>query len=38
MVTMDNSLADLVRRGLISLDVAASYARDSKNFETLLNY
>jgi twitching motility protein PilT len=38
MITMDNSLADLVRRGLVSFDVAASYARDSKNFETLLNY
>jgi twitching motility protein PilT len=38
MVTMDRSLADLVRRGLVSLDVAASYSRDTKNFETLLRY
>ncbi|MFA5962302.1 MAG: PilT/PilU family type 4a pilus ATPase [Parcubacteria group bacterium] len=38
MVTMDKSLADLVRRGLVSLEVATSYARDQKNFETLLKY
>jgi len=38
MITMDKSLADLVRRGLISLEVAGAYARDPKNFETLLKY
>ncbi len=38
MITMDRSLADLVRRGLVSLEVATAYARDAKNFETLLRY
>jgi twitching motility protein PilT len=38
MVTMDRSLADLVRRGLVSLEIASAYARDTKNFETLLRY
>ncbi|MEI6587325.1 MAG: PilT/PilU family type 4a pilus ATPase [Candidatus Moraniibacteriota bacterium] len=38
MVTMDRSLVDLVRRGLVSLEIASAYARDAKNFETLLKY
>ena len=38
MITMDKSLADLVRRGLISLEVAQSYSSDRKNFETILQY
>jgi twitching motility protein PilT len=38
MITMDRSLADLVRRGLVSLDTASAYSRDAKNFETLLKY
>ena len=38
MVTMDRSLADLVRRGLVSLDVATAYSSDAKNFEALLRY
>lgn len=38
MVSMDKSLADLVRRGLVSFDAAAAYARDLKSFETLLRY
>lgn len=38
MVTMDKSLADLVRKGVVSFDVALAYARDAKNFETLVKY
>ncbi len=38
MVTMDKALADLVRKGVVSFDVALAYARDSKNFEALLKY
>ena len=38
MITLDKSLSDLVRRGLISLDVAKAYSSDQKNFETLLHY
>ncbi|MFZ2192813.1 MAG: type IV pilus twitching motility protein PilT [Candidatus Moraniibacteriota bacterium] len=38
MITMDKSLADLVRRGLISLEVAQAYSSDRKNFETILRY
>ena len=38
MITMDKSLADLVRRGLVSLDVAQMYATDRKNFQTMLHY
>lgn len=36
MVSMDLSLASLVRRGLISSDVAISYAQDINNFQVLL--
>lgn len=38
MITMDKSLAELVRRGIVSLEVATMYARDAKNFEALLKY
>ncbi|MEI7425340.1 MAG: PilT/PilU family type 4a pilus ATPase [Candidatus Moraniibacteriota bacterium] len=38
MITMDKALVDLVRRGFVSLEVATIYARDQKNFETLLKY
>ncbi len=36
MVTLDKSLAELVRRGTISVDSALAYARDAKNFQNLL--
>lgn len=38
MITMDKALVDLVRRGFVSMEVAMIYARDQKNFETLLRY
>ena len=38
MITLDKSLSDLVRRGLISLEVAKAYSSDQKNFEALLHY
>lgn len=38
MVTMDRSLVDLVKRGLVSMDSASAYAKDSKNFQMLLKY
>jgi twitching motility protein PilT len=38
MITLDKSLSDLVRRGLISLEVAKAYSSDQKNFETILHY
>ncbi len=36
MVTMDSSLADLVRKGLVSMESAGVYAKDPKNFQTIL--
>ena len=36
MVTMDKALADLVRRGLVNIDVAMNYAKDQKNFQSML--
>ena len=36
MVTMDKSLAELTRRGLISIDTALSFAKEKNNFQTLL--
>lgn len=36
MITMDKSLSELVRQGIISLETAKAYAKDGKNFETLL--
>jgi twitching motility protein PilT len=38
MITMDKSLAELVRKGVVSLEAATVYARDQKNFETILRY
>ena len=37
MVSMDKSLADLVRKGVITPDVAISFAKDSRNFSSLLS-
>jgi twitching motility protein PilT len=36
MVSMDKSLADLVKKGLITIDDAITYSKDSKNFQSLL--
>ena len=36
MITMDKSLADLVRRGVVSLDSAMPFVKDPKNFQNLL--
>lgn len=36
MVSMDRSLADLVNRGLVSVDVANSFAKDINNMQSLL--
>lgn len=36
MITLDKSLAELVRRGLVGVDVAQTYAKDHKNFQNLL--
>jgi len=36
MITLDRSLANLVREGLISQDDALKYVRDEKNFKMLL--
>lgn len=36
MVTMDKSLAELTRRGIVSVDVAMAYAKEKNNFQTLL--
>ncbi len=36
MITLDRSLASLVRRGVVTLENARLYAKDVKNFETLL--
>ena len=36
MVSMDKSLVELVKKGLISPDVAVTYSKDSKNFSSLL--
>ena len=36
MVTMDKSLVNLVKQGIVSPEVALSYAKDQNNFETLL--
>jgi twitching motility protein PilT len=38
MVTMDKSLVELVKRGLVSVDSATAYAKDAKNFQMLLKY
>lgn len=36
MISLDYSLASLVRKGLITIDTALSYAKDSKNFQSLI--
>ena len=36
MVSMDASLAALVKKGIVSVDVAMSFARDVNNFQVLL--
>jgi len=36
MVTLDRSLADLVREGLVDQKEALKYVRDEKNFKILL--
>ncbi len=36
MITMDRSLTDLVKQGLVDLDIAKMYAKDAANFRDLL--
>ncbi|MDZ4385070.1 MAG: PilT/PilU family type 4a pilus ATPase [Candidatus Moranbacteria bacterium] len=36
MVTMDKSLSELTRRGIISIDTALSFAKEKNNFQALL--
>ena len=36
MISMDKSLANLVKKGLVSADEAIAYAKDVKNFQSLL--
>ncbi len=38
MVTMNKSLTNLVRQGVVSLEAAMVYAKDAKNFEEMLKY
>jgi len=38
MITMDKSLANFVKRGVISIDTALSYAKNPKEFQSLLSY
>jgi len=38
MISMDKSLADLVRRGQVTLDNAIAFSKDPKNFQTLLKF
>jgi twitching motility protein PilT len=38
MITMDKSLVELVRRGIVSVDNALGYSKDQKNFQMLLRY
>ncbi|MFA6160060.1 MAG: type IV pilus twitching motility protein PilT [Parcubacteria group bacterium] len=38
MTTMDKSLSELVKRGIVSLETAKAYAKDGKNFDTLLRF
>jgi twitching motility protein PilT len=38
MVTMDKSLVELVKKGLISIESAMTYSKDPKNFQMLLKY
>jgi twitching motility protein PilT len=36
MISLDRSLSDLVKRGLVSIEAAKVYAKDVKNFENFL--
>ncbi|MFA4817976.1 MAG: type IV pilus twitching motility protein PilT [Parcubacteria group bacterium] len=36
MISMDKALAELVRRGLVGVDIAMAYAKDPKNFQNIL--
>lgn len=36
MISLDKSLASLVRQGVITIDTALTYAKDSKNFQSLI--
>ncbi len=36
MITLDKSMAELVRRGLVGVDTAMGYAKDQKNFQNIL--
>lgn len=38
MISLDRSLADLVKRGLVSIDAAEIYAKDIKNFRNFINH
>ncbi|HLN18965.1 MAG TPA: PilT/PilU family type 4a pilus ATPase [Patescibacteria group bacterium] len=38
MITLDRSLTNLVKRGIVSVDAAMSYAKDPKSFQTLLKF
>jgi len=37
MISMDKALSDLVKRGVITPDMAMTYSKDPKNFSSLLN-
>ncbi|HPN96234.1 MAG TPA: type IV pilus twitching motility protein PilT [Candidatus Moranbacteria bacterium] len=36
MISMDKSLASLVKQGIVSIDSATAYAKDPKNFQSML--
>ncbi|MFA6048080.1 MAG: type IV pilus twitching motility protein PilT [Parcubacteria group bacterium] len=38
MITLDRSLTNLVKRGVISVDAAMAYAKDPKSFQSLLKF
>ncbi len=38
MISMNKSLANLVKQGVVSLETATMYAKDAKNFESMLRY
>lgn len=37
MITLDRSLADLIKRGLVSIDSAMTYAKDAKTLQSFLD-
>ncbi len=37
MISLDKSLSEMVKKGLISLESALVYAKDQKNFQSMLN-